>query len=76
MKQPQVNYIEINQINEILVLQEYTIKNARREYAIYMAKSNQKVNYLYESKESISGFEDQLTANEIKVLKAELIWKR
>lgn len=70
MKQPQVNYKKFEP--------EYTenLRDVRRNYVILKAHQNRKVNYLYETKESILGFENELTTYEIKVLKAELIWKR
>jgi len=70
MKQAKVNYkkFDIDYTSNLL--------NNRREYAIFMAKSNEKVNYLYESKENILGFEKEISITEIKTLNAELIWKR
>jgi uncharacterized protein (DUF488 family) len=70
MKQPKVNYKKFEP--------EYTegLRDIRRKYVILKANQNRKVNYLYESKESIAGFEDELTANEINAGKFELIWRR
>jgi uncharacterized membrane protein len=70
MKQPQVNYNKFEP--------EYTegLRDIRRNYATHKAHRNRKVNYLYELKNSFLGFEIELTTYEIKVLKAELIWKR
>jgi uncharacterized membrane protein len=70
MKQPKVNYKKFEP--------EYTkcLRDIRRNYATYKAHRNRKVNYLYELKNSFLGFENELTTYEIKVLKAELIWKR
>jgi hypothetical protein len=70
MQQPRVNYKKFEP--------EYieNLRDMRKDYAIHKARKNEKVNYLYELKNSFLGFENELTSDEINTLKAELIWSR
>ena len=70
MQQPSVNYKKFEP--------EYieNLRDMRKDYAIHKARKNEKVNYLYELKNSFLGFENELTEAELKILNTELIWKR
>ena len=49
---------------------------ARHEYAIFRAKLNSKVNFLYKSDIGFIGYEQELTIKSQKLINAQLIWTK
>jgi hypothetical protein len=49
---------------------------ARSEYAIFRAKLNLNVNFLYKSDIGFNGYEQELPTKSQKLINAQLIWTR